>query len=289
MNRTAILLMLLCPFFSSAVLAQKPGAPDTCRPAGPIARLAGLSEASGLAISKRVPGRFWTHNDSGKPVLVAIDTKGAVTQRVALTGVSIADWEAVAVGPCPAGSCVYVADIGDNAGKRKTIAVYRVPEPAAGVQTVAVTDVFHATYPDRAHDAEALLVAPDARLYIVTKGDTGPVALYRFPTDLRGGATVQLERVGKPIRSGKAAERITDGSMSPDGQWTVLRSRTSLAFYRTADLVAGNFREHKRVDLTVLGETQGEGVAFGSDNMVYLAGEGGKGQPGTFAQFICKP
>jgi hypothetical protein len=282
--------MLLIPFSSSAAMSQKPGAPDTCRPAGPIARLAGLSEASGLAISKRVPGRFWTHNDSGKPVLVAVDAKGAVTQRVQLTGVSIADWEAVAVGPCPAGSCVYVADIGDNSGTRKTIAVYRVPEPGAGVQTVAVTDVFHATYPDGAHDAEALLVAPDARLYIITKGDTGPVALYRFPTDLRGGATVQLERIGKPISSGKAGQRITDGSMSPDGQWTVLRSRTSLAFYRTADFVAGNFREHRRVDLKAVGENQGEAVAFGSDNMVYLAGEGGgKGQPGTFAQFTCKP
>jgi uncharacterized protein YjiK len=33
-----------------------------------------------------------------------------------------------------------------------------------------------------AHDAETLLAAPDGRLYIVTKGDTGEVALYRVPT-----------------------------------------------------------------------------------------------------------
>lgn len=291
MNRTAILLMLLIPFSSSAVLAQKRAAPETCRPAGPIARLAGLSEASGLAISRSVPGRFWTHNDSGNPpILVGFDAKGAVTQRVALMGVSLADWEAVAVGPCPSGSCVYVADIGDNSAKRKSIAIYRFAEPAAGAQSATVSDVFHATYPDGAHDAESLLVAPDARLYIVTKGDTGPVGLYRFPADLRGGATVKLERVGKAINSGKASERITDGSMSPDGQWTALRSRTSLVFYRTADLVAGNFREHKRVDLTGLGETQGEGLALGSDDVVYVAGEGGgKSQPGTFAHFSCKP
>jgi hypothetical protein len=150
--------------------------------------------------------------------------------------------------------------------------------------------VIHATYPDGAHDAEALLVAPDARLYIVTKGDTGPVALYRFPPEFRPGATVKLERVGDTINSGGKGERITDGSMSPDGQWTVLRSRTSLTFYRTVDLVAGNFRAHKRVDLKAVGETQGEGVAYGSDNMVYLAGEGGgKGQPGTFVSFACNP
>jgi signal transduction histidine kinase len=37
-----------------------------------------------------------------------------------------------------------------------------------------------------------LLVAPDGRLYIVTKGETGPVALYRLPSN-RGGTTVRLE------------------------------------------------------------------------------------------------
>jgi hypothetical protein len=291
MNRTAILLTLLLGFSPSAALAQKSAASATCQAASPIAPLAGLSEASGLAISTRAPGRFWSHNDSGNPpILIGFDTKGVVTQRVALTGVSLTDWEAVAVGPCPSGSCVYAGDIGDNSAKRKSIAIYRFAEPAAGVQSVAVTDVFHATYPDGAHNAEALLIAPDARLYIVTKGDTGPVALYRFPSELRAGATVKLERVGDTIASVGKDERITDGNMSADGQWTVLRSRTSLAFYRTAELVAGNFREHKRVDLTPLGEKQGEGMALGSDNVVYVSGEGGgKSQPGTFANFACNP
>lgn len=288
MNRTAIVALLVA-FSSSAALTQTRGATDACRPAGPIARLAGLSEASGLAISTRVPGRFWSHNDSGNPpILVGLDAKGAVTERVVLTGVSLTDWEAVAVGPCPSGSCVYVGDIGDNWKRRQSIAIYRFAEPAAGVQSVAVTDVFRATYPDGAQNAEALLVAPDARLYIVTKGDTGPIALYRLPSDLRAGATVTLERVGNTINSGKN-ERITDGSMSADGQWTVLRSRSSLAFYRTADFLAGNFREHQRVDLTTLGEAQGEGVALGADQ-VYASGEGGgRSRPGTFAHFACRP
>ena len=33
-------------------------------------------------------------------------------------------------------------------------------------------------------------------MLIVTKGDTGPVALYRAPGDLRAGSTAKLERVG---------------------------------------------------------------------------------------------
>jgi hypothetical protein len=288
-RRRVALVLSLAALFSIPSQAQPRDASGTCQPAA-VSRLTGLSEASGLAVSARVPGRFWTHNDAGKPVLVGIDARGTTTQRVELTGVAASDWEAVAVGPCPSGSCVYVADIGDNAARRKSIAVYRLAEPAAGSQSVAVTDVFHATYPDGAQDAEALLVTPDARLYIVTKGDSGPVALYRFPAALRAGATATLERVGKAIHSGKPADtRITDGSVSPDGRWTVLRSRASLVFYRTDEFVAGNFREVKRVDLKAAGEAQGEGVAIGADHVVYLVGEGGsKGQPGTFTHLRCE-
>ena len=65
------------------------------------------------------------------------------------------------------------------------------PEPEAATGPVEVTGIFHATYPDHAHDAEALLVAEDGWLHIVTKGDTGPIALYRFPRELQPGRTMR--------------------------------------------------------------------------------------------------
>jgi hypothetical protein len=114
---------------------------------------------------------------------------------------------------------LYLADIGDNDATRTRITVYRVPEPDIAAESVTVRDVFHATYPDGAHDAEALLITPQGALFVVTKGDTGPVALYRFPRDMRSGATVTLERVGQPRTPGKPDQhdRITDGAMSPNG------------------------------------------------------------------------
>jgi hypothetical protein len=246
-----------------------------------------VAEASGVAVSRRLPGHVWVHNDSGEPVLTALDAKGAVVGRVQVTGVKIEDWEALAVGPCPAGSCIYVADIGDNDASRDRIAIHRVPEPPKPAGSVQVAETVHATYPDGAHDAETLLVAPDGGMFIVTKGDTGPVALYRFPKDVTPGRAAQLERIGQP-RSAK--ERLTDGAISPDGTWVVLRSNESAMFYRAADFLSGQWREVQRVDLTPLREPQGEGIAFGSDNVLYLVGEGGgKGQSGTFARFMCTP
>jgi hypothetical protein len=164
-----------------------------------------------------------------------------------------------------------------------------VAEPGDKSDGVQKAEAFHAMYPDGSHDAESLLVSGDGRLYIVTKGDTGPVALYRFPSELQPGSVMRLERVGQP-RGATAGQndRITDGDVSPDGRWVALRSIASLTFYRAGDLLAGNWREAGRVALGPLGEPQGEGVTFGADNDVYLVGEGGgKSRPGTFAQMTC--
>jgi hypothetical protein len=271
------------------VAGQQAGAPQ-CRPDGRLAAIAELPEASGIAVSRRVPGRLWAHNDSGQPVLFALDTRGSVTGRVRLSGVTVEDWEAVAVGPCPGGSCVYVADIGDNRAERTRITIYRFQEPSGSDASVAVTDAIHATYPDGAHDAEALLVTPDGGLFIVTKGDAGPVALYRFPRELRPGSTHPLERVGQRHGSGTPgkSERITDGAVSAKGEWIVLRTGQHLTFHRAAELLAGNWRAATRFDLAPIGEAQGEGVAIDADDTVYLTGEGGgKSRPGTFARLIC--
>ena len=253
-------------------------------------QVAGVPEASGLAVSRRVPGRLWTHNDSGKPLLFALDVRGVVTGRIQVTGALVEDWEAIAVGPCGSGSCLYIGDIGDNSGRRQRITIYRLPEPDAASGTVKVADVLHATYPDGPHNAETLLVGGDGRLHVVTKADKGAARIYRFPSALKSGTTMELERVESPSSKPDDLSQITDGALSPDGQWAVLRSRSALTFYRASDLLAGTWRVASRVSLAPLKEPQGEGVALGNDATVFLAGEGGgKGQAGTFARFACVP
>jgi hypothetical protein len=246
-----------------------------------------LPEASGLALSRRTPGRLWTHNDSGKPVLYALDSRGAVTGQLQITGANVEDWEAIAVGACGTGSCIYLGDIGDNEAERRQITIYRVPEPETASGTAAVSAVFHATYPDGPHDAETLLAAGED-LYVVTKGEAGPVAIYKFRAGPERGGTVKLQRVGEIASKVDAESRITDGAVSPNGQWVVLRSRSALTFHHAAELFAGRKSVATTVDVRSLKEPQGEGVALGDDTSVYLAGEGGgKGKAGTFVRFSC--
>jgi hypothetical protein len=263
-------------------------APAQCQASGQVVRIPDLPEASGVALSHRTPGRLWAHNDSGN-VLVALDSRGTVTGRVTVSGMKVQDWEAVTVGACPAGSCIYIADIGDNTARRDRITIHRLGEPSTE-SSVSVTDTFHATYPDGAHDAETLLITPDGTLFIVTKGETDAVGLYRFPPDLQPGATHRLERVGQPRAPGKAAqtERVTDGAVSPDGTLVALRTRQGFTLHRAKDLFAGKWTDAGPVDLKSVGEAQGEGIALGADGAVYLTGEGGgKAQPGTFAKYTC--
>ena len=277
--------LLIAP---GAAVAQ--GSPSTCTPASSMVRLADLPEASGLAVSRSTAGRLWSHNDSGPPVLIAFDVNGKPAGRLSLSGARVEDWEALAAGPCGDRSCLYVGDIGDNGGKRPHITVYRIPEPPQPGTAVAA-EALQASYPDGAQDAEALLVAPDGSLLVVTKGDAGPVAVYRFPRAAQPGAVSKLERVGKALDEKPGANaRITDGAISRDGKWVVLRSKTALTFYPGADFLRGDFGGARRVDLKAVGEPQGEAVAFGAGDTVYVAGEGGgKKQPGTLLALSCRP
>jgi len=274
---------------SGAGAGGQPQSAPACRPAAPIVRLPELPEASGLAASAATAGRLWAHNDSGDPELFALGQDGHVAGRIALTGARLEDWEALASAPCGDRTCLYVADIGDNSAHRAEVVIYQVPEPSAADGTAAVTGIFRASYPDGPQDAETLLATPDGRLFIVTKGSTGGIALYRFPRVPRTGVRAQLELVGVLAGDDVASEdQITDGAVSPDGRWVALRTHTHLTFYPAADFLSGRWTVARRIDLRPIGEPQGEAVTFGPAGAVYLAGEGGGGsRPGTVAFLSC--
>jgi hypothetical protein len=112
--------------------APKARTDDVCKPAGRLSPLPALPEASGVTGSRRTPGLLWSHNDSGEPVVFALDAAGVVKGRVEVAGADVTDWEDITIGPCAQGSCLYIADIGDNRRTRSQISVYRVPEPRPG-------------------------------------------------------------------------------------------------------------------------------------------------------------
>lgn len=167
----------------------------------------GVREASGLAVSRREAGVYWTHNDSGgAPVLQAVAADGEALGTVWIEGVKNVDWEDMASFTLEGRAWLLVADAGDNQSARNDCVLHVIaePEPAAR-RAAAERDVplvarvawsIPVVYPDGPHDCEAVAVdAAEGRIYLLTKRIT-PHGLYALP--LRPGADKApvAERVG---------------------------------------------------------------------------------------------
>ena len=252
-----------------------------------------LKETSGLAESRLHPGVYWTHNDSGHgPHVYAISAEGTTLAKVRVEGATNGDWEDIADAPCPggAGSCLYIADTGDNSrgdSGKHSVRLVVLPEPQSGATTAAARE-YVGRVPGKRTDIEALAVLPDGRIYLVSKGINDEIALFRWPTPLVPGQEAELERVRRLApQAQELGDRVTGASATPDGRWVAVRTYAALAFYRTADLL-GSGGPASQLDLEPLGETQGEAVSLADDGTVMLTSEGpGHHISGTLAHLRC--
>ncbi|MGH7448796.1 MAG: hypothetical protein ACRELT_14595, partial [Longimicrobiales bacterium] len=267
---TAVLMLML----TACAVPQR----DDCAAATHIAHFpAKLDEASGLAVSRRDPAVIWVHNDSeGLAMLYAIDRTGRLLAEIALPRAGAQfDWEDIAMGPCPAGDCLFIGDIGDNRHNRDDRAILRITEPRIADTHGIIIDRYPIRYPDGAEDAEAVFVMPDSSVYIVTKGRRHPVTLYRYPAPLRAGERVTLQRV-QQLSDGivQLPDLVTAADASADGRRIAIRTYSSLMLYRfDGDTLIATFT--RAFDLTGLAEPQGEGVAFAGSDTLLLATEMG--------------
>jgi hypothetical protein len=238
----------------------------------------GLEESSGVLASRRDPSLLWTHNDSGWPAdLFSITPAGELVATIRVEGAENVDWEDISYGPCPAGVCLYIADIGDNTASRDYVTVYRLPEPDPRGGEARVETKFDMRYPDGPRDAEGFFVLPGGEMFVVSKGGgEHRAALYRYPGAPRPGETVELELVTRLSETPlELLDQLTAADASPSGEWIAIRSYQHISFHRPAALLAGDTVPAHRFDLEEVDEVQGEGVALLDDGTVYLTGEAG--------------
>lgn len=235
-------------------------------------------ELSGLAASRLHPGILYGHNDSGDSArLFALDQTAALNTEIDLTGATNVDWEDIDMGPCPAGSCIYVGDIGDNDSIRAGYVIYRVVEPptlpGGGANLAVSFERFPFVYPDGAHNAETLLVHPQTgRVFVVTKEKTAVSTVYELPLPLQADTMVTLVKVGM-LSVPAAAGPVTGGAFHPCGDRILIRSKTTLAeLTRPAggELVSVFFAPPVAVPFPV--EPQGEAVDYSPDGLGYYTG-----------------
>ncbi len=235
-----------------------------------------LIELSGLAASRRHPGLVYAHNDSGdSPRFFALGKAGEIAAEIDLKGAAAVDWEDMAIGPCPSGSCVYLADIGDNGLIRKEYAIYRVPEPETlptDGRTVSVDcERFPFVYPDGAHNAETLLVHPSTgRLFVVTKAGGVPATVYEMPLPLKPSQSTTLIRLTTISLSAQAGV-ITGGDFHPCSDRMLLR--TYAALYEFSNPPGASIEalfEASPTQVPAMLEPVGEAVTYAVDGRGYF-------------------
>ncbi|MEN3608722.1 hypothetical protein AAH979_04170 [Plantactinospora sp. ZYX-F-223] len=168
---------------------------------------------------------------------------------------------------------IWIGDIGDNDRVRETVALWKL---APGAQSPVLHRV---SYPDGAHDAEALLLSGDGTPIIVTK-DSGTPGLYTPARALRAGQTTPLRKAGQftlPRSSTSnpfsifGRQLVTGGAVAPDGRRVVLRTYAdALEFDVTdGDVVRAVTGGTPRV-VPLPDEPQGETVTYAPDGTALL-------------------
>ncbi|MGW8265664.1 MAG: hypothetical protein ACWGSQ_04800 [Longimicrobiales bacterium] len=208
-------------------------------------------------------------------MLFALDQEGGLVARIPFVGARMWDWEDLAVGDCPTGTCLYLADTGDNQEIRPRAQLLRITEPVLLEETPLTAEVFPITLPNGPRDIEAIFVLPGGEVYFISKGRNDPLTVYRYPLPLRPNELVSLEEV-QTLSDGSMSlfSQVTGADASPDGRMVVVRSYEALFFYRVED---GHLTplEGGRVALLTLQEPQGEAVGFGPEGRIILTTEAG--------------
>jgi len=257
-----------------------------------------VKESSGVALSRAHLGVLWTHNDSGDGAyLYATDLTGADRGFVRIDGARAVDWENIALGPCPArrGTCLYIADTGDNDRTRKSVVTYAVPEPdppgkGKGPGRSAPAAALRIEYSGGPDDVEAIYVSPrDSAVYLVSKGRTGAVQLYRLPRSTWGADTVitvsPLQRL--PISPFATLGRlVTSAAIRPDGRLVAIRTYTEIYTFVPDD--GGRLTPSGWPACNITGlEVQGEALDFLDDSTFVLTSEADRRGRGSIHSVRC--
>ncbi|HEY0191491.1 MAG TPA: hypothetical protein VGC42_10250, partial [Kofleriaceae bacterium] len=242
-----------------------------------------IVEVSGLAASRVNPGVLYAHSESDAN-FVAMSKTSAATLGSYVAGVVPFDWEDIATGPCPAGSCIYMGDIGRASGHPPpppdTFAIYRMQEPslAAGQTSGTITgDRFPFQYPDTPQNAETLMVHPTTLdIYVVTKdGTSGLSKVYKFPKPLPApgvmSTLIHVADLQMPLGPDGNFRSVTGGTIHPCANRFLLRTYRAVYEYRAP--AGASFEAafaQAPVALTDTVEGQGEAIEYEPDGTGYF-------------------
>ena len=211
---------------------------------------AALNELSGLAVSRRVPNRWWGLNDSGNaPVLYALSPDGRSQGQVTVSNLNT-DWEDLASYEQDGQAWLAIADTGDNFSFRSQVSIWVLPEPTLPASGIAQTREIRFRFEDGPRDCESLAADPGRGRFLLIDKGRKPAGLYELPMKFTAGGELAVARriadlpliwegpVSPALPAGVERYRGTPTAidLSPDGRKLLILTYRHLAeFERRAD------------------------------------------------------
>lgn len=222
-----------------------------------------ISEASGIADSKRNKGYLWVQEDSGNPAqLILLGHDGNVKKTIQIAGARNIDWEDMVL----AGNDIYLGDIGDNFRINTSGTIYKFPEPAITDDTVNNVETIRFYYPDGSHDAEAFLVDPVSKdIFIITKKEM-PSKIYKISYPYK------LTDLNKATAVGTLTYNwVVSAALSPDSKTILVKTYAGIMSYqRIGKESMDKALQHTPKKQPYTMEPQGEAVCFAVDGSGYF-------------------
>jgi hypothetical protein len=145
-------------------------------------------------------------------------------------------------------------------------------------------------YPDRPHDVEAMYVAHDGSLFLITKrrlldtfGTPRPALIFRVAASAWGSTGTTAELVDSlPIVPGSAPGRqISDAALSPDGRFLAVRTYAEVYIFAvdSSTWLPSPATAPTSCAIFHLGEKQGEGIGWWWDRRRLLLTSEGQKEP----------
>ncbi|XP_059158936.1 uncharacterized protein LOC131942968 [Physella acuta] len=206
-----------------------------------------IVEASGLAASRLHDGVLYVHNDKGDSSrFFAVDVNtGHKLATFTVLNAQNYDWEDITIGACaddcartscsatitPARYCIYIADTGDHGGDGAKNIIYMLREPTR-IADSDISAVDTLTFSWSEQDAETLMIAPDGRLFIISKVHGGQGAIAQLPSSAWGQGRVSLDMAQTAkLKLSTTNNDPQGGDISPDGREMLIVAEQNVYYF----------------------------------------------------------
>ncbi len=238
-----------------------------------------LDESSGLAVSRRAPGLFWSHNDSDNDAkLYLFDRQGRDLGWGSIQGTKAFDWEDIASFTDEGKPYLLIADTGNNNLAAAVHMLHVIEEPSVDsergvlVRDVPLARTIYFAFEDDYRNCEAVGIDPtDKTILLVSKERGRECHAYVLPWPKQDVKKAHVARLAATLRLRQA----TGLDVSPDGRRAIV-----VTYNHAFEFVRGEkenwFAALARPprEITLPDRLQGESICYGSDGKtLYLTSE----------------